>query len=114
MKMLALSEDSILDINKEKTLIQMKEKSVKTRRNIIIKSVLFFVSGFVLLGFFWFYVGCFCSVYANTQIYLIKDTLISFAISMVTPFVTYLFPCIIRIKALNKPGKCLYNISKIL
>ena len=110
MKMLALSEDSILDINKEKTLIEMKEKSVKTRRNIIIKSDLFFVSG----GFFWFYIGCFCSVYTNTQIYLIKDTLISFAISMVTPFVTYLFPCIIRIKALNKPGKCLNKINKIL
>jgi hypothetical protein len=114
MKKLALTEDSILDINKEKTLIEMKEKAEKIKRNIIIKSVLFFSIGFVLLGLFWFYIGCFCAVYTKTQIYLIKDTLISLAISMVTPFVTYLFPCIIRIKALNEPGKCLYKISKIL
>ena len=30
--------------------------------------------------------GCFCVVDTNTHIYLLKDTLISFALSLIIPF----------------------------
>ena len=111
---LALSENSINEIREEKTLDDMKTAAEKTKRNLIIKFILFFFLGFVLLGCFWFYIGCFCAVYTNTQIYLIKDTLISFAISLIFPFIKYVLPCIIRLKSLKTLGKCLYNISKLL
>ena len=110
---LALSENSILDIRQEKTLQDMKLKAEKTKRNLVIKISFFFFFGFVLLGGFWFYIGCFCAVYTNTQLYLIKDTLISFAFSLAFPFIQYFLPCIIRGKSLKKPGKCLYDMSKI-
>ena len=114
MKKLALSEDIILEINKEKKMNEIKQKAQKIGRIIIIKSFCFFVISFVLLGLFWFYIGCFCVVYPNTQIYLIKNTIISFSFSLVIPFIIYIFACIIRIKSLKKPGEFLYKLSKLL
>ena len=65
----------------------------------------------------------FCAIYVNTQIHLIKDTLISFGISLLYPFVIYLLPGIFRILALSnkenesdkkEAGKYIYNSSKFL
>ena len=111
---LALTEDAILNINKEKNAKEIKEKAEKTKKYFIIKFILFFIIGFILLGIYWFYIGCFCAVYINTQYYLIKDTLISFGFSLIIPFIKYLLPCMIRKTSLKKPGQCLYDISKIL
>ena len=58
----------------------------------------------------------FCAIYRNTQIHLIKDTLISFGTAFLYPFGLYLLPGIFRIPALsNKRNKrvCLYNMSKL-
>ena len=71
----------------------------------------------MLLIVFWYYVGCFCAVYKNTQIHLISDTLISFSTSLLYPFVLYLLPGIFRIKSLkNNEGntETMYKISKII
>ena len=111
---LALTEDAILNINKEKNAKEIKEKAEKTKKYFVIKFILFFIIGFILLGIYWFYIGCFCAVYINTQYYLIKDTLISFGFSLIIPFIKYLLPCMIRKTSLKKPGQCLYDISKIL
>ena len=59
----------------------------------------------------------FCAIYVNTQIHVIKDTLISYLFSLITPFFYYLIPGLFRIPALSARKKnrvCLYNISKIL
>ena len=65
----------------------------------------------------------FGTIYKNTQLHLIKDTLISFAMSLLYPFGIYLLPGIFRIPALSNrkkknkkddAGKYLYNLSKIL
>ena len=64
--------------------------------------------------FFWYFISCFCAVYKNTQTTLIKDTLISFALSMVYPFAINLFPGFFRIPALrakDKNKKYLYMLS---
>ena len=67
--------------------------------------------------FFWYFISCFCAVYNNTQIILFKDTLISFALSMLYPFGLNLLPGIFRIPALRskkKDKKCLYSFSGLL
>ena len=59
----------------------------------------------------------FCAVYRNTQIHLIKDTLISFRLSLINPFVIYLLPGIFRIYALSdvkSKRNFIYNLSLIL
>ena len=114
IKKLALSENTILSIRRKKNLNDIEQSAKKMKTNLIIKFILFFAIRFILLLTFWYYIGCFCVVYTNTQIYLIKETLISFTLSLIIPFLIYLFVCFIRIKSLNKPGECLYNISQIL
>ena len=54
-------------------------------------------------------------IYRNTQLHLLKDTLISIGLSLILPFIIYLLPGIFRIPSLyNRKRKCLYNLSKIL
>ena len=67
--------------------------------------------------FFWYFISCFCAVYINTQSILIKDTLVSFTISMIYPFGLNLLPGFLRmpsLKSINKNKKVLYQISKLV
>ena len=67
--------------------------------------------------FFWYFISCFCAVYKNTQIILIVDSLISFALSMIYPFGLNLLPGFFRIPALKAPykdKKCLYKASCLI
>ena len=70
-----------------------------------------------MLSAFLYYVVCFCAIYKNTQIHLIKDTLVSFALSMIYPFFSFLLPGILRIPSLsnkNNKRELLYKLSKFL
>ena len=56
-------------------------------------------------------------IYKNTQLYLLKDTLISLGQSLLIPFGLYLIPGLFRIPALSNrknKRKYLYNFSKFL
>jgi len=73
------------------------------------------IIGILLLSFFWYYLSCFCSVFVNTQISLLKDTIISYGLSMIYPFGINLIPGFFRIPAIKSRNKiCLYRISKFL
>ena len=102
--------------NEEK--IEELDLIVKKLKNILkIKFMLFFIITFLLLGFFLFYISCFCGIYTNTQIHLIKDSLISFTLSLVYPFAIYLLPGIFRIyalKAKNEDKECMYKFSQLI
>ena len=116
IKVFALSEKNIIKIKNSKyeELIKVKNKEVNS---INCKFILFFIVIIIFTGFFWYYVGCFCGVYKNTQIHLINDTLISFFVSLLYPFVIYLIPGIFRIPSLKSKEKkedFLYNLSKII
>jgi len=87
------------------------------QRYVIIKFSLFFLLSISLLLFFWYFISCFCGVYTNTQNILIKDTLYSFALSMIYPIGLSLLPGFFRIPALrNKRGnkKCLYKFIRLI
>ena len=59
----------------------------------------------------------FGAIYRNTQFHLLKDTLVSFGLSLLYPFAIYLIPGLFRIPALADPKKkkeYLYKFSKIL
>ena len=116
-KSLSLSENQLLSIKKEKNIHKAKKIAFKIRKILRIKIVLFYIIGFLFLLFFWYFISCFCAVYKNTQDILIKDTLLSFAISMIYPFGINLFPGMFRIPALRakkKDKKYLYIFGKIL
>ena len=115
IKILALSYSSFMKLKNNTNKKNIKSKSRVIINILKIKFVIFFIINLLLLIMFWFYLACFCAVYKNTQIHLIKDTLISFGTSMVYPFFIYLIPGIFRIYSINRRNKeYVYKISKIL
>ena len=117
IKFLSLSEKNILEIKNEKKKEKINNKISEVIKCLKIKFFFFFLLDFIFLILFWYYLSSFCAVYKNTQSHLIKDTLISFGLSLLYPFVFNLIPGIFRIKALNSKNndkECIYKISKII
>ena len=113
LEYLSLPEDAIIEIKNNKNRSQFND----TKKCIKIKLILYFIFDFLLLLFLWYYVSCFGVVYKNTQIHLIKDTLISFGLSLLYPFGLCLLSGIFRIIALRaqkQNQECLYKFSQII
>ena len=117
LKQLSLYEYDILAIKKinDKEICYRKAKSVKIC--LIIKSIIFIFLGLILISLFSYYLSCFCAVYTNTQKILLKDTIISFCLSMFYSFGICLLPACFRIPALrakNHDKEGLYKFSNFL
>ena len=116
IKYIFLSERNILEIKNEK-FENIDEKVLNVQRRLIFKYIFFYAGGFLILLFFWYYLSSFGAVYQNTQKYLIKNTLLSFAISLIYPFIINILPAIFRIISLKdskKNSSCMYKFSKAL
>ena len=117
MKLLALSNSGILEFKNDKNTKDVNERGENLKKKLSIKFVLYFILSFIFLLFFGYYISMFGAIYRNTQFHLLKDTLVSFGLSLLEPFVIYLIPGIFRIPALFDPKKkkqCLYKFSTIL
>ncbi len=115
IKYFSLSEKNICEIKKEKSFEKANDKISIVKRSIKIKYILFFCLSILFLLFFWYYLSSFGAVYKNTQIYLIKNILISFGLSFIFPLIINLLPCFLRIYALKShKRKCLFKFSKII
>ena len=117
LDILALSNDDISNFKIDKKVINIEKRKKELDKKLIIKFILYFIISFIFLMIFWYYLSMFGAIYSKTQFLLIKDTLISFGLSLIYPFGFCLLPGIFRIPALLKKknkGKCLYNFSKIL
>ena len=115
IQLLGLTEDNILNFKNDKYPLQnLNQKYNKLITIIKIKLTFFYILNICILVVYWYYVTCFCGIYRNTQIHLLKDSLISYITSLITPFGIYIFPSIFRILALRKKSKILYILSKLL
>ena len=115
VKSFSLSEKNVLAIKKRKTIEEIEIKFHKVLKCLVIKFILFFIICFLFLLLFWYYLACFCAVYKNTQYYLMKDTAMSFCLSLLYPFGLNLIPGLFRIPSLKKNNReFLYKISKII
>ena len=113
IKYLSLSEKFIIEIKIQPTYEKAEDKAERVKRIIIIQNICFFTFIFIFLIFFWYYLSSFCAVYQNSQIYLIKNVLISFGISLLFPFILYIVPSILRMISLkSRKIKIIYIISK--
>ena len=113
MKYLALTEKAISEIKKCNDMTKIN----KTIKFMKIKLIMYFILTSMFLVIFWYYLSCFCAVYKDTQVQLLKDTIISFGCSLIYPFGLNLLPGFFKIPALkleNKEGYYLYIISKII
>ena len=114
IKQLSFSQNIILELKNENIEEDLDKKEKYIFRILLIKFISFFIVTIILLMSFWYYIICFCGVYKNTQIILIKDTVISFSMSLVYPFIKYLIPGIFRIPSLkseNESEGYLYKLS---
>ena len=106
----ALTEKNFIDLKiiKDEQIIKRSTKIIFCKINA------FFIISFLFLIIFGYYLSCFCAVYENTQLHLIKDTVISFGLQMIYPLFINLIPGIFRRCALKGKNKILYKISKLL
>ena len=111
---LFLIHQNMLEIKHEKNKFNLQARVTIELKKINIKFKSFFIFSLIFLLLFWYYLSCFCTVYKNTQIYMIKNTLISYAISLIYPFLICLLPGIFRISAFKNPGECLYKMSQLM
>ena len=112
---LALSEKALLKVKKSNNKNLLFNKSLNLYICLRKKMYIFYIIGFFMLSFFWYFISGFCAVYKNTQIIYLKNCSISFCLSMIYPFFLNLFPGLFRIPSLkNKSRKYLYTIGNIL
>ena len=111
----------------DKHLYQIKEleNTQKNMGNIFrilrcikIKLMGFYLFTFIFFAFYWYLITAFCAVYQNTQIIFIKDSISSFLVGLLYPFILYIFPALLRIIALcdrdKKRLKMIYSLSDII
>ena len=117
IKLIFLSERNINNIKTQSTVSNAYYVADKEKKNMIIKYTIFFISGLIFLVFFWMLLSSFGAVYSNTQIFIFKNTLISFAMSLFYPFFSNILPSLFRTCAINnnkKDSDGLYKFSKFL
>ena len=114
LKFIFLSERNILTIKEQTTYAKAEFTAQNIKRRIFIKYILFYSLGMLFLVFFWILFSSFGAVYQNTQIFIIKNTLLSYSFALVFPFFYNVIPCIVRMVSLNSKSKGMYNCNKFL
>ena len=117
IKSLSLTEKNMLEIKQEVDIYKIEKMAKGIMRRLKIKFKLFFIICFSLMILFWYYLSCFCAIYENTQLHLIKETFISFSLSLLYPLGIDLMPGIFRIPSLRNQEKnkeCMYKFSKLI
>jgi len=112
---------TMTDIHYYKTKETLKENKISEKqfefliKCIKYKIIIFYGFTFLLFLFFWYLISAFCAVYENTQKIFITDSISSFIMGLIYPFVLYLAPAGLRIISLKskekKNLKFLYIIS---
>ncbi len=117
MKFLSLTQKDIYLIKAlkgKKTFLADYRKIIKCRK---IKFGFYFGLYIAIVGFIWYFITAFCSIYINTKSAVIKDSFASIGISLIYPFALYLIPTSLRIwalRAVDKNMKITYFFSNLL
>ena len=114
LKFICLTHNSVRKLRKIKDVNYAKTESVCLLRCIKIRITLYYILSFAFLIIFGFYILCFCSVFENTQVDLIKSTFTSWLISLLYPFILCFFTSIFRKAAFKWENRCLYAVKLIL
>ena len=98
---LVLTDKSILEVKNQEIRILALKKKKSVLKCVIIKFIIFTVLNLILLVAFWYYLTCFNALYSNTQVDLIINSVISFALSSLYPFVINIIPAVFRMDSLS-------------
>ena len=114
IKYFSLSESNICELNNF-SISKSGDLIHKIKRCITIKYILFYILSLIFLFLFWYILSSFSSVFQNTQIYLIKNTMISFCFSLIYPFIINLMPAFLRVYSLkDSKRELVYKINRYI
>ena len=115
IKTFSLTERQLLEIRKQANYINANKIAKKIKKYFCIKYIIFYLLSFVFSILLWYYLSSFCAVYQNSQVFLIINTIISFGLGLLYPFVINIIPTIFRIYSLKDPKgnkECFFKVSK--
>ena len=115
---LTMTDIHYYQIKEIRNEIKSNYKVLKIIKCIKIKLVVFYVFTFLLFLFYWYIISSFCAVYENTQIIFLTDSISSFIMGLIYPFILYLVPTGLRfisfIPKKKKNLKFFYWLSDII
>ena len=114
LKLICLTHKSVRSLRKMRDVGEAQKKSVCVLRCIKIRVTIYFLLSFFFLVIFGFYVLCFCTVFENTQIELIKSTFTSWLMSLLYPFIICFFTSLIRRFSFEWQSTCLYKVKQMM
>jgi nitrate reductase NapE component len=114
LKLLCLTHNSVRQLRKIRDVNEAQQKSNCILLCVKIRIAIYYVLSFAFLIIFGFYVLCFCAVFENTQITLIKSTFTSWLISLLYPFIICLITSLVRKASFSCNSKFLYGVKKIM
>ena len=115
VKTFSLTERQLLEISKQTNFTSANKIAKKIKKYFCMKYIIFYLLSFLFLILLWYYLSSFCAVYQNSQVFLIINTIISFGLSLLYPFVINIIPVIFRIYSLKDPKgnkECFFKVSK--
>ena len=114
LKLLCLTHNSVRKLRKIQNVNEAQAKSVSVLRCTKARIIIYYILSLFFLIIFGFYVLCFCAVFENTQIELVKSTFTSWLISLFYPFIICFITSIIRKLSFSFKSKCLFFIKRIM
>ena len=115
IRYISLSDNNIYSVYTEALFNNAKIRARKVKNLLLIKYITFYTLGLISILIFGYYLATFGAVYQNTQFILIKNVLMSYAISLVFPFIIIVLPSMFRRFALKDATRqCMFNFSRIL
>ena len=114
LRLICLTHNSVRQLRKLRDVNAAQEKSICILKCIKVRIVIYYILSFAFILIFGFYVLCFCAVFENTQITLIKSTFTSLLITLLYPFIICLITSSVRSASFKCKSKCLYFVKKMM
>ena len=114
LKFICLTHNSVRVLRKFKDIEYARKKSICVLRCIKIRVVIYYILSFAFLAIFGYYILCFCAIFENTQIQLVKSTLTSWLISLIYPLIICFITSIFRALAFKCNNRILYLIKTLM
>ena len=117
---LGITDTHVYEIKSLPPEEKKKEKVMQILDKIKRKLISFFIVTLLLFLFYWYFISAFCAVYQNTQKIFLRDSLISFATSLIDPFIIYGITTILRKISLSIYCRkkcccgCIYKLSDLI
>ena len=114
IRLVTLNDRDINKILSETKPKERKDQIELTKNSLNIRATIFYAFSIIAVGVCWYYVSAFCAVFKNSQWNYLLNTIFSFIVCNLWPFVTSGITAGLRKLSLNKESAGLYKFSQIV